>query len=91
MSKKIAVVLLNLGGPDSVKSVQQYLFNLFYDPAIINLPNPWRWMLAKFISFTRSIKSKRIYASIGGKSPILEQSQLQAAKLEERLSSIIDF
>lgn len=87
MTKKIAVVLLNLGGPDSLDSVPRYLYNLFSDPAIINLPNPWRWLLAKFISITRSAKSKEIYDKIGGKSPLLELSEQQALELAQQLAN----
>jgi ferrochelatase len=51
---KIAVILANLGGPDSLGSVRPFLFNLFYDRAIIDLPNPWRFLLAHWISFFRN-------------------------------------
>ena len=43
MRKKTAVVMFNLGGPDSLEAVKPFLFNLFYDPAIITVPNPFRW------------------------------------------------
>jgi len=42
---KTAVVLFNLGGPDSLDAVRPFLFNLFNDKAIIGLPQPWRWLL----------------------------------------------
>ena len=82
--KKI-VILLNLGGPDTLSSVKTFLFNLFYDPAIIRLPNPFRWCLAKFISSKREKTAQEIYSNIGGKSPILEITQKQAALLKEKL------
>jgi ferrochelatase len=47
---KKAVILFNLGGPDSLKAVEPFLFNLFNDPAIISLPTFLRYPLAKFIS-----------------------------------------
>jgi ferrochelatase len=71
MEKKIAVILLNLGGPDKLSSVKDFLFNLFYDSAIISLINPFRWLLAKLISSKREGKAKAIYSKIGGRSPIL--------------------
>lgn len=86
MKKKIAVVLFNLGGPDQPDSVQPFLFNLFNDPAIIQLPNPFRWILARFISARRAPIAKEIYAHLGGKSPILELTQSQAGDLEQKLS-----
>ena len=50
---KKAVILFNLGGPDNLDAVGSFLFNLFNDKHIINLPNPFRYLLAKFIAFRR--------------------------------------
>ena len=86
MTKKVAVILLNLGGPDKLSSVKDFLFNLFYDQAIIQLRNPFRWFLAKFISLKRENTAKEIYAKIGGKSPILELTKKQADLLENNLN-----
>lgn len=83
--RKIAIVLFNLGGPDSLKSVKPFLFNLFYDKAIINLPNPFRYVIAKIISITREKKSQKIYSLIGGKSPLLQETQKQKIALLESL------
>ncbi len=84
-NKKTAVVLFNLGGPDTKDAVQPFLNNLFNDPAIIGLPNPMRGWLAKFISTRRAPKAQHIYDLIGGKSPILENTQAQADALEASL------
>ncbi|WP_333023236.1 ferrochelatase [Wolbachia endosymbiont of Pentidionis agamae] len=83
---KKAVVLFNLGGPDSLDSVQPFLFNLFYDRRIINLPNPFRFLLAKFIAHIRKKSALKIYEKIGGRSPILENTKVQAAMLEQMLN-----
>ena len=85
--KKIAVVLFNLGGPDSPRAVAPFLFNLFNDAAIISVPQPIRVLLAKLISWRRTKKATAIYQKIGGKSPILELTQQQARALEERLKT----
>ncbi len=82
---KKAIILFNLGGPDSLDAVQPFLFNLFNDPAIINLPGILRYPLAKFISNRRAPVAKAIYAEIGGKSPILQETQSQADAIEEIL------
>ena len=79
---RLAVVLMNLGGPDSLEAVQPFLQNLFSDPAIIDLPNPFRALLAKFISSRRAEKAKGIYEKLGGKSPLLENTEVQARALE---------
>jgi ferrochelatase len=83
--KKTAVFLLNLGGPDSLEAVQPFLFNLFYDPLIISLPNPLRYGLAKLISHRRTHEAQEIYSHMGGKSPILENTQKQCAALQKLL------
>lgn len=82
MTQKTAVVLFNLGGPDSPQAVQPFLFNLFNDPAIIRLPNPFRWLLAKLISTRRAPVATGIYAKMGGRSPILPQTEAQAVALQ---------
>jgi len=83
---KKAVILFNLGGPDKLESVEPFLFNLFNDPAIINIPSIFRYPLAKFISKKRAPVAKNIYKEIGNKSPILELTQDQAKSLENNLS-----
>jgi len=85
--KKTAVVLFNLGGPDGLKAIEPFLFNLFKDPAIIDLPNPLRWLVAKLISKKRLKEATEIYQNLGGKSPILEQTELQIKALEKELNS----
>jgi len=89
--KKIAVVLFNLGGPDKLSSVKPFLFNLFNDKAIINLWQPLRFFLAKFISSRREKKAQKIYSQIGGKSPLLEITEAQAHELEKELSFFGEF
>ena len=88
---KKAVILFNLGGPDKQESVEPFLFNLFNDPAIINIPSIFRYPLAKFISKKRAPIAKNIYKEIGNKSPILELTQDQAKSLENNLSKKGDF
>ena len=87
---KIAVVLFNLGGPDGPNAVRPFLFNLFNDPAIIDAPKPFRWLLAQFISRKRAPIAKEIYAHLGGKSPLLDQTEAQASALQETLNNESD-
>lgn len=84
--RKTAVILFNLGGPDSLSAVRPFLFSLFNDPAIITLPQPARWLLALLISTLRASKSQAIYKRMGGKSPILELTMQQAEALEKKLA-----
>ncbi|MFY9690007.1 MAG: ferrochelatase [Candidatus Acidiferrales bacterium] len=90
-TKNIAVVLFQLGGPDSQEAVEPFLFNLFSDPDIINFPGSFlaRKPLAKLISSTRS-KSVRVkYAEIGGASPIRRLTEQQGRALEAALRTVI--
>lgn len=90
-NKKTAVVLFNLGGPDNLEAVEPFLFNLFNDKAIISLPKPLRFFLAKLISKRRKPKAQGIYQQINGKSPILEITKNQAEALERELSFVGNF
>lgn len=82
---KIAVILFNLGGPDAPEAVEPFLKNLFTDPAIISLPGFVRRPLGGFIAKRRGPIAREIYAKIGGRSPIVEETQLQADALEAAL------
>ncbi len=82
---KTAVVLFNLGGPDRPEAVKPFLFNLFNDPAIISLPNPFRFLIAKLISRKRTPTAQAIYHELGGGSPILPLTEKQAQALEKEL------
>ncbi|KQW86426.1 ferrochelatase [Brevundimonas sp. Root1279] len=86
MSRKVAVVLFNLGGPDDQASVKPFLFNLFRDPAIIGLPDPFRTLLAKRIAAKREVSAQANYALMGGGSPLLPETRRQAAALEQALA-----
>jgi ferrochelatase len=84
----IGVILLNLGGPDSMQAVRPFLFNLFSDRQIIQLGPPLlQKPLARLIATMRSEKTKRYYSLIGGKSPILDITRAQAKALEDSLNS----
>lgn len=88
---KIAVILFNLGGPDSLLSVRPFLFNLFRDRAILRLPFLIRIPLACLMAFLRGPAACRIYASIGGCSPLLKNTYAQAQALEWKLNSETGF
>jgi len=84
---KTAVVLLNLGGPDEPASVRPFLFNLFNDPAIIGVPQPLRWLLARLISARREKFAQDNYARLGGGSPLLPNTRAQAEALGAALAT----
>lgn len=82
---RVAVVLMNLGGPDSLDAVEPFLRNLFRDPAIIRAPAPVRHLLGRWISRRRGPEARAIYRTIGGRSPLLKETQAQAAALKAAL------
>jgi ferrochelatase len=84
---KLAVVLFNLGGPDSLKAVKPFLFNLFRDPSIITLPVVARYPLAALIATTRAKMAQANYAIMGGASPLLKETRAQAGALEAALKA----
>ncbi len=84
---KLAVVLFNLGGPDSPDAIEPFLRNLFSDPAILNVPTFVRGPLAWLIARRRAPVAREIYAKIGGRSPILEETEAQARALEAELAT----
>jgi ferrochelatase len=85
MTQRTAVVLMNLGGPDSPAAIEPFLYNLFSDPAIIGLPRMFRLPLARLIARRRAVVARGIYAHLGGASPLLANTQAQARALEEGL------
>jgi len=84
-SRRVAIILFNLGGPDSQEAVRPFLFNLFNDKAIIGLPQPMRFLIAQLISRTRENLAKANYALMGGGSPILPETVKQADALETEI------
>ncbi len=86
MPAKTAVLLLQMGGPDSLDAVEPFLVNLFSDREIIRIgPAFLQPAIARFIARRRAPKVERYYERIGGKSPIRELTEAQARALEKRL------
>lgn len=88
MARRVAVVLFNLGGPDSPAAIRPFLQNLFSDPAILSVPGPLRWLLARLIARRRAPVAQEIYAELGGRSPLLPETEAQARALEAELAEL---
>jgi ferrochelatase len=86
-TKTIGVLLLNLGGPDSLEDVPRFMRSVLRDPEIIRLPfgAVARPLLAAWLTFLRTRKVQDAYAQIGGKSPLLERTRAQAEALQREL------
>lgn len=82
------VLLLNLGGPDSLEAVEPFLENLFRDPFLIRIPflkGPLRRWFARAVARRRAPHVRQLYAEIGGRSPIGPLTAAQGRRLEEEL------
>jgi ferrochelatase len=88
-TRRVGVVLFQLGGPDTLAAIEPFLYNLFCDPDIIDFPfaRIGRKPLAKLISTTRARKVQHHYATIGGGSPIRRFTERQARALETELTN----
>ncbi len=85
---KLAIVLFNLGGPDSPAAIKPFLLNLFRDPAILRVPFFVRPVLARIITRARLKPATENYALLGGRSPLLELTQAQADALEAAMMDV---
>jgi len=90
--KRVGIVLFQLGGPDSLDTVEPFLRNLFLDPDIIPLGplNFIRGPLARFIAKKRCVPVAQRYAEIGRRSPIGILTERQRTRLVASLRPYID-
>lgn len=84
-NRNIAVVVFNLGGPDDKRSIKPFLFNLFNDKYILNIPRFFRYFVAWFIVNRRIKKAQKVYSHLNNQSPIFKETQAQAHALEKSL------
>lgn len=93
MTTRTAVVLCNLGGPMSLETVEPFLFNLFSDPDIFKFPlgAVTQRVFAYLIAKRRTPEASRGYAAIGGRSPLLENTEKQAHALAIALADAGEF
>jgi ferrochelatase len=88
MTERIAIILLNTGGPDNKKAILPYLYNYYLDPQNLPLPSGLRHVAAFFTAFVlRFITSKETYRRLGYQSPLLQNTKAQAISLERILNA----
>lgn len=80
------IVLLNLGGPETLDDVEPFLLSLFDDRELLRLP--FQDFLGRFIAKRRTPKVRKLYDAIGGGSPILRWTRTQGEGLCERLDRL---
>jgi ferrochelatase len=90
--KRVGIVLFQLGGPDSLESVEPFLLNLFLDPDIIPLGplGMFRRPIARLISSRRCIPVAGKYSEIGRRSPIGLLTERQRVRLLAAVSPYMD-
>ena len=84
----VGVVMMNLGGPDALDDVEPFLYNLFMDPALIDIPlgNTLRHWFCRAVAYFRARSVAEDYEKIGGSSPVNRLTREQAQDLEQHLN-----
>ncbi|MCB2230781.1 ferrochelatase [bacterium] len=87
MADKSCVILVAMGGPDSVDDIREYLYNIFSDRTLIRLPGGavLQKPFAALISTLRKKKVQEHYRLIGGGSPLLKWTRLQGEQIQKML------
>jgi len=83
--KKQALLLLNMGGPNSIDEVELFLRNMFSDKHILTINPYMRRFIANIIISKRLEDVKGNYRLLGGKSPLPDLTEKLIEKLEHRL------
>ncbi|XP_041436539.1 ferrochelatase, mitochondrial-like isoform X3 [Xenopus laevis] len=84
---KTGILMLNMGGPETLDDVHDFLLRLFLDKDLMTLPAQSK--LAPFIAKRRKPKIQEQYSKIGGGSPIKKWTDQQGegmVKLLDKLS-----
>lgn len=81
-----AILLMNMGEPTSLSGVEPFLREVFNDHDLISLP--FQSVLGSMIARLRTSKVRERYAVIGGGSPILQWTSIQATGMTQRLDRI---
>lgn len=88
MTERVAVVLLNTGGPDNKKAILPYLFNYYKDPQNLPLPNGLHSIGAFLTALVqRFTSSGETYRRLGFQSPLVQNTKAQAISLERVLNA----
>lgn len=91
MTKRKALLLLNMGGPNNLSEVKVFLNNMFNDHRIIAAPKPIRKIIAWLITSRRHKEAEHNYALLGGKSPIVGHTRRVVEALSERIDADVHY
>lgn len=90
MAKRVAVWLLNYGGPRCKEEVYPFLLELFNDPFIFPYKKFYFKYVARYIAKKRTPKLIEIYEKMGRFSPIWEETEKQASCIRENMPSNVE-
>ena len=80
-----ALLLVNMGGPESLAEIEPFLLAIFRDPAILPVPGLLRPLVARLIAWRRAPKVAARYQQIGGASPLTDWTRRLAARVSGAL------
>lgn len=83
---KTGILLLNMGGPQNIDQVHDYLYRIMTDRDMIQLP--FQSKLGPWIARRRTPEVQKKYQEIGGGSPILKWTRLQGDLMCKELDQI---
>lgn len=86
-ASETAVVLLNMGGPQTLADVRDFQKKLFSDSRLIRFPLSFLFQrpFAELLASARGRAARKRYQLIGGGSPILGSTRNQTQALQEEL------
>ncbi|XP_035247610.1 ferrochelatase, mitochondrial isoform X2 [Anguilla anguilla] len=83
---KTGILMLNMGGPEKLDDVHDFLFRLFMDTDLMTLPVQNK--LGPFIAKRRTPKIQEQYSRIGGGSPIKKWTTVQGEGMVKLLDEM---
>jgi ferrochelatase len=94
----VGVVVMNMGGPGSLDEVQPYVQRVLSDPRVVRLPLVGhgnggmftQGLFAALVSRRRAGNVRERYASIGGRSPLLDETRELAGRLAHELGAPVE-
>ncbi|MDT7541215.1 MAG: protoporphyrin/coproporphyrin ferrochelatase [Acidobacteriota bacterium] len=86
--ERVGIALLNFGGPWTLYDVKPFLYRLFSNPSVlVGVPSPLRQLIAFAIAQVKGASSIKSYELIGGGSPQLKWTHMQAEGLCRELAN----
>ncbi|XP_078811705.1 ferrochelatase, mitochondrial isoform X2 [Oryzias latipes] len=83
---KTGILMLNMGGPEKLEDVHDFLLRLFLDTDLMKLPVQSK--LGPFIAKRRTPKIQEQYSKIGGGSPIKRWTSMQGEGMVKLLDEM---